>query len=104
MKFARRAEGIKTARSVFKSAREDMRSKYQVFVAAAMMEYYCSKVRSHVYNVRGQRFCLSLYWGDTRCVLLVKNCGCRNLNPDRLHTSMADISDIGLSRNGIRTG
>ena len=31
MKFARRAEGIKSARNVFKKAREDVRSKFQVF-------------------------------------------------------------------------
>ncbi|KAK7478906.1 hypothetical protein BaRGS_00029887 [Batillaria attramentaria] len=46
MKFARRAEGIKSARLVFKSAREDKRSKYHVYVAAALMEYYCSKEKS----------------------------------------------------------
>ena len=45
MKFARRAEGIKSARLVFKSARENKRTQYHVFVAAALMEYYCSKVR-----------------------------------------------------------
>ena len=45
MKFARRAEGIKAARSVFKKAREDSRIRYHVFVAAALMEYYCTKVR-----------------------------------------------------------
>jgi hypothetical protein len=44
MKFARRAEGIKSARLVFKMARENMKTKYQVYVAAALMEYYCSKV------------------------------------------------------------
>lgn len=44
MKFARRAEGIKSARQVFKLAREDKRSTFHVFVAAALMEYYCSKV------------------------------------------------------------
>lgn len=43
MKFARRAEGIKSARSVFKGAREDKRSQYHVYVAAALMEYFCSK-------------------------------------------------------------
>eukprot|EP00057_Strongylocentrotus_purpuratus_P005524 XP_003731164.1 PREDICTED: cleavage stimulation factor subunit 3 [Strongylocentrotus purpuratus] len=43
MKFARRAEGIKAARTVFKKGREDPRSKYHVYVAAALMEYYCSK-------------------------------------------------------------
>lgn len=44
MKFARRAEGIKAARAVFKKAREDDRIRYHVFVAAALMEYYCTKV------------------------------------------------------------
>ena len=34
---------MKAARNVFRKAREDARSGYQVFVAAAMMEYYCSK-------------------------------------------------------------
>lgn len=46
MKFARRAEGIKSARQVFKLAREDKRSTYQVFMAAALMEYYCSKEKT----------------------------------------------------------
>lgn len=44
MNFARRAEGIKSARAVFKMAREDKRSTYHAFVAAALMEFYCSKV------------------------------------------------------------
>ena len=44
MKFTRRAEGIKSARQVFKLAREDSRTRFHVFVAAALMEYYCSKV------------------------------------------------------------
>ncbi|KAJ8314575.1 hypothetical protein KUTeg_006725 [Tegillarca granosa] len=46
MKFARRAEGIKSARLVFKMAREDNRTKFQVFVAASLMEYYCSKEKT----------------------------------------------------------
>ncbi|XP_076467376.1 cleavage stimulation factor subunit 3-like [Babylonia areolata] len=46
MKFARRAEGIKSARLVFKLAREDKRTKYHVYVSAALMEYYCSKEKS----------------------------------------------------------
>jgi len=46
MKFARRAEGIKSARNVFKLAREDTRSKYHVYVSAALMEYYCSKEKN----------------------------------------------------------
>lgn len=44
MRFARRAEGIKAARTVFKLAREDTRTKFHVYIAAALMEYYCSKV------------------------------------------------------------
>lgn len=43
MKFARRAQGIKGARSIFKRAREDPRTGNQVFVAAAHTEYYVSK-------------------------------------------------------------
>ena len=49
MKFARRAEGIKAARSVFKLAREDARTSHHVYVAAALMEYFCSKVRSRLF-------------------------------------------------------
>lgn len=43
MKFARRTEGIKSARAIFKRAREDPRSRCEIFVVAALMEYYCSK-------------------------------------------------------------
>ncbi|XP_053209017.1 cleavage stimulation factor subunit 3-like [Panonychus citri] len=43
MKFSRRSEGIKAARTVFKRAREDTRCGHQVFTCAALMEYYCSK-------------------------------------------------------------
>ncbi|CAL8073455.1 unnamed protein product [Calicophoron daubneyi] len=43
MRFARRAEGILSARHVFKSARDDPRITYHVFCAAAFMEYFCSK-------------------------------------------------------------
>lgn len=51
MKFARRAEGIKSARTVFKMAREDIRSRYHVFVAAALMEYYCSKDKDIAFRI-----------------------------------------------------
>ncbi|CAH0394855.1 unnamed protein product [Bemisia tabaci] len=51
MKFARRAEGIKSARSVFRKAREDPRSNYQIFVAAALMEYYCSKDKNIAFRI-----------------------------------------------------
>ncbi|PNF15153.1 Protein suppressor of forked [Cryptotermes secundus] len=51
MKFARRAEGIKSARTVFKRAREDPRSRFHVFVAAALMEYYCSKDKNIAFRI-----------------------------------------------------
>ncbi|RWS21643.1 cleavage stimulation factor subunit 3-like protein, partial [Leptotrombidium deliense] len=43
MKFARRSEGIKAARNVFKRAREDPRSGSQIYTCSALMEYNCSK-------------------------------------------------------------
>ena len=43
MRFARRAEGVNSARAVFKMAREDPRSKYHVYVSAAHMERYNEK-------------------------------------------------------------
>ncbi|XP_064627330.1 cleavage stimulation factor subunit 3-like [Lineus longissimus] len=51
MKFARRAEGIKSARIVFKVGREDPRSKFHVYVAAALMEYYCSKDKNVAFKI-----------------------------------------------------
>lgn len=51
MKFARRAEGIKSARAVFKKAREDQRSMYHIFVCAALMEYYCSKDKNIAFRI-----------------------------------------------------
>ncbi|XP_046383403.1 protein suppressor of forked isoform X1 [Ischnura elegans] len=51
MKFARRAEGIKSARTVFKRAREDARSRFHVFVSAALMEYYCSKDKNIAFRI-----------------------------------------------------
>ncbi|XP_021945266.1 protein suppressor of forked [Folsomia candida] len=51
MKFARRAEGIKNARAIFKKAREDPRSKYPIYVAASLMEYYCSKDHNIAFRI-----------------------------------------------------
>lgn len=51
MKFARRAEGIKSARTVFKRAREDTRSRHHVYVAAALMEYYCTKDKNIAFRI-----------------------------------------------------
>ncbi|KAI6196948.1 Suf domain-containing protein [Aphelenchoides besseyi] len=43
MKFIRRTEGVKAARLIFKRAREDSRSDYHIYVAAALMEFFNSK-------------------------------------------------------------
>lgn len=43
MRFLRRIEGIRSARAIFKRAREDSRISYHVFVAFASMEYFCTK-------------------------------------------------------------
>lgn len=44
MKFIRRTESITSARAIFKRAREDTRCTYEIYIASALMEYYCSKV------------------------------------------------------------
>nr|CAG4640671.1 EOG090X026K [Eulimnadia texana] len=51
MRFARRAEGIKSARAVFKRARQDNRCQSHVFIAAALMEYYCTKDRNIAFKI-----------------------------------------------------
>ncbi|GIY24116.1 cleavage stimulation factor subunit 3 [Caerostris extrusa] len=51
MKFARRAEGIKAARAIFRKTRENTKAKYHVFVAAAWMEYYCSKDKTVAFKI-----------------------------------------------------
>ncbi|CAF3778055.1 unnamed protein product [Rotaria magnacalcarata] len=51
MRFERRTEGIKAARALFKRAREDTRTNHQVYVAAALMEYYCSKDNNIAFNI-----------------------------------------------------
>ncbi|RKP09201.1 hypothetical protein THASP1DRAFT_14564, partial [Thamnocephalis sphaerospora] len=43
MRFARRSEGIKTARQIFSRARKSPHITYHLFVASALMEYHCSK-------------------------------------------------------------
>ena len=50
MRFLRRVEGIRSARTVFKRARDDPRSSYHVYMAAAFMEYYCTKVWHITFN------------------------------------------------------
>ncbi|UJR32024.1 hypothetical protein I4U23_019492 [Adineta vaga] len=51
MRFERRADGIKAARAIFKRAREDTRTNHQIYVAAALMEYYCSKDNNIAFNI-----------------------------------------------------
>ncbi|KRX50656.1 Cleavage stimulation factor subunit 3 [Trichinella murrelli] len=59
MKYFRRTEGIKSARALFKKAREDGRCEYHVYVAAAFMEYRCCKdetVASKIFEMALQKF------------------------------------------------
>ena len=51
MHFERRTDGIKSARAIFKRAREDPRIQHQIYVAAALMEYYCTKDNNIAYNI-----------------------------------------------------
>ncbi|GJE94378.1 HAT and Suf domain-containing protein [Phanerochaete sordida] len=43
MRFARRAEGVKSARTVFGKSRKDRWTPWEVYEAAALMEYHCTK-------------------------------------------------------------
>ncbi|KAI0689097.1 hypothetical protein BC835DRAFT_1549432 [Cytidiella melzeri] len=43
MRFARRAENLKSARAIFGKARRDKWTPWEVFEAAALMEYHCTK-------------------------------------------------------------
>jgi cleavage stimulation factor subunit 3 len=51
MRFERRTDGIKSARIIFKRAREDLRINHQIYVAAALMEYYCTKDNNIAFNI-----------------------------------------------------
>ncbi|KAG6856078.1 hypothetical protein H0H87_007608, partial [Tephrocybe sp. NHM501043] len=43
MRFGRRAEGIKASRAIFSKARKDRWTPWEVWEAAALMEYHCSE-------------------------------------------------------------
>ncbi|KAI0922183.1 hypothetical protein AcW1_004043 [Taiwanofungus camphoratus] len=43
MRFARRAEGLKSSRAVFARARRERWTPWEVYEAAALMEYHCTK-------------------------------------------------------------
>ncbi|CAF1348875.1 unnamed protein product [Didymodactylos carnosus] len=51
MRFERRCDGIKSARGIFKKAREDQRTQHHIYVAAALMEYYCTKDNNVAFNI-----------------------------------------------------
>jgi cleavage stimulation factor subunit 3 len=51
MRFERRVDGIKSARIIFKRAREDSRINHQIYIAAALMEYYCTKDNNIAFNI-----------------------------------------------------
>ncbi|KZP00685.1 Suf-domain-containing protein [Calocera viscosa TUFC12733] len=56
MRFARRSEGLKAARTVFGRARKSEWVGWQIFEASALMEYHCTKVP----DVAGKIFELGL--------------------------------------------
>jgi hypothetical protein len=59
MRFARRVEGIKSARAIFKKARTDERISYHVYVFSALMEYNCTKdttVSQKIFELGLKRF------------------------------------------------
>lgn len=43
MRITRRTEGLRSARAVFKRARDEKRCSYHIYTAAALMEYSCTK-------------------------------------------------------------
>ncbi|CAF0768409.1 unnamed protein product [Brachionus calyciflorus] len=51
MRFLRRVEGIRSTRQIFKKARDDPRISYHVYVAAAFMEYFCTKDKNIAYKI-----------------------------------------------------
>ena len=52
MRFERRTDGgIKSARTLFKRAREDPRINHHIYIAAALMEYYCTKDNNIAFNI-----------------------------------------------------
>lgn len=51
MRFERRTDGIRAARAIFKQAREDPRTTHHIYVAAALMEYYCTKESNVAFNI-----------------------------------------------------
>ncbi|KAG6910176.1 hypothetical protein DXG01_012625 [Tephrocybe rancida] len=46
MRFGRRAEGVKSSRAIFAKARKDRWTPWEVYEAAALMEYHCSEDKS----------------------------------------------------------
>ncbi|GBE79055.1 hypothetical protein BKA93DRAFT_785197 [Sparassis latifolia] len=60
MRFARRAEGLKSSRAVFLKARRDRWTPWEVYEAAALMEYHCTKaldVASRIFEIGLKIFC-----------------------------------------------
>ncbi|MEQ2206518.1 hypothetical protein XENOCAPTIV_030481 [Xenoophorus captivus] len=92
MKFARRAEGIKSGRAIFKKAREDLRTRHHVYVSAALMEYYCSKVRAH-----SQKFSVwTVEWLETQMLPgVVKP---RKTLRSRVVTFVACLKDVSRAK------
>jgi cleavage stimulation factor subunit 3 len=59
MRFTRRTKGLDAARKIFKMGREDPRTTYHLYIAAANMEYYCTKdkqVAFKIYQLGAKKF------------------------------------------------
>ena len=70
----RRTKGIRAAREVFKLGREDKRSSYQLYVAAADMEFVCTKVNNVLILKRIQEM-TSLIFKDKAVALKIFQLG-----------------------------
>lgn len=51
MRFIRRTEGLKSARIVFKNARDTKKCSHHIYSAAALMEYHCTKNHSNACKI-----------------------------------------------------
>lgn len=51
MRFMRRTKGLDAARKIFKMGREDSRTTYHLYIAAANMEYFCTKDKQVAFKI-----------------------------------------------------
>lgn len=51
LRFTRRIEGFKPAKAIFDRARDDKRCSHQIYTAAALMEYHCTKKHDYACKI-----------------------------------------------------